>query len=66
MLFGGFADGSVDKESAYNVGDPGSISGSGRFPEKETATCSSMLAWRIPWTEKPGRLQSMFQSDGHD
>ena len=27
--------------------------------EKEVATYSSILAWRIPWTEKPGRLQSM-------
>ena len=27
--------------------------------EKEMATHSSMLAWKIPWTEKPGRLQSM-------
>ena len=27
--------------------------------EKEMATHSSTLAWRIPWTEKPGRLQSM-------
>ena len=27
--------------------------------EKETATHSSILAWRIPWTEEPGRLQSM-------
>ena len=27
--------------------------------EKEMATHSSVLAWRIPWTEKPGRLQSM-------
>ena len=27
--------------------------------EKEIATHSSILAWRIPWTEKPGRLQSM-------
>ena len=26
--------------------------------EKEMATCSSILAWRIPWTEEPGRLQS--------
>ena len=28
--------------------------------EKEMATHSSILAWRIPWTEEPGRLQSMF------
>ena len=27
--------------------------------EKETVTYSSILAWRIPWTEKPGKLQSM-------
>ena len=27
--------------------------------EKEMATCSSILAWKIPWTEKPGGLQSM-------
>ena len=27
--------------------------------EKEIATHSSILAWRIPWTEEPGRLQSM-------
>ena len=27
--------------------------------EKEMASDSSILAWRIPWTEKPGRLQSM-------
>ena len=27
--------------------------------EKEMATHSSILAWRTPWTEEPGRLQSM-------
>ena len=27
--------------------------------EEEMATHSSTLAWRIPWTEEPGRLQSM-------
>ena len=27
--------------------------------EKETATHSNILAWKIPWTEEPGRLQSM-------
>ena len=27
--------------------------------EKGMATCSSILAWRIPWTEEPGELQSM-------
>ena len=35
--------------------------------EKEMATHSSSLAWRIPWTEEPGRLQSMgSQRVGHD
>ena len=29
------------------------------FLEKEMATHFSILAWRIPWTEEPGRLQSM-------
>ena len=27
--------------------------------EEEMVTCSSTLAWKIPWTEEPGRLQSM-------
>ena len=35
--------------------------------EKEMATHSSILAWKIPWIEKPGRLQSMgSQRVGHD
>ena len=35
--------------------------------EKEMATHSSILAWKIPWTEKPGRLQSMgSQRIGHN
>ena len=35
--------------------------------EKEMATHSSVLAWRIPWPEKPGRLQSMGSHRvGHD
>ena len=35
--------------------------------EKEMATHSSILAWRIPWMEEPGRLQSMgSQRVGHD
>ena len=34
--------------------------------EKEMATHSSVLAWRIPWTEEPGGLQSMgLQRVGH-
>ena len=35
--------------------------------EKEMATHSSTLAWKIPWTEEPGGLQSMgSQRVGHD
>ena len=35
--------------------------------EKEMAPHSSILAWRIPWTEESGRLQSMgSQTVGHD
>ena len=35
--------------------------------EEEIATHSSILAWRIPWTEEPGGLQSMgLQRVGHD
>ena len=47
-------NGSYGKESAYNAGDLG-------FDplEKEVATHSSILAWKIPWTEEHGGLQSM-------
>ena len=35
--------------------------------EQEMATYSSTLAWKIPWMEEPGRLQSMgFRRVGHD
>ena len=35
--------------------------------EKEMATHSSILAWKIPWMEEPGRLQSLgSQRVGHD
>ena len=39
------------------AGDLGSIPGLGRSPEEGMATHSSILAWRIPWTEELGRLQ---------
>ena len=36
-------------------------------PEKEMATHSSTFAWKIPWTEEPARLQSMWlERVGHD
>ena len=47
------------KNPPSNAGDVGSIPGLGRLPlEREMATHSSILAWEIPWTEDPGRLQS--------
>ena len=55
----GFPGGSDGKESTCNSGDSGSIPGSGRSLDEEMATHSSILAWRIPWTEEPGGLQSM-------
>ena len=50
-----------------DAGDVGSIPGLERSPEEEIATYSSSLAWRIPWTKEPGRLQTMgLQRVGHD
>ena len=54
-----FLGDSEGKASACNAGDLGSIPGSGRPVEKEIATHSSTLAWRIPWMEEPGKLESM-------
>ena len=45
--------------SARDVRDMGSILGSGKYPGEGMATHSSILAWRIPWTEEPGVLQSI-------
>ena len=55
--------GSAGKESACNAEDLG-----WEDPlQKGTATHSSILAWRIPWTEEPGGLQSMgSQRVGHN
>ena len=62
-----FLGGSHCKESACNTGDPGSIPGQEDPLEKGMATYSSVLAWRIPWTEEPGRLQFMgSQRVGHN
>ena len=44
----GFPGGSEGKASACNMEDLGSIPGLGRSPEKEMATRSSTLAWKIP------------------
>ena len=50
---------SVSKESACNAEDLGSFQAQEDPLEKEMATHSSLLSWRISWTEDPGRLQSM-------
>ena len=47
------------KEYACQAGDVGLIPVLGRSPEKDMATHSSIFSWRIPWAEKPGRLQSV-------
>ena len=36
-----------------------SVPGSGKSPEKGMAAYFSILPWKTPWTEEPGRLQSM-------
>ena len=59
-----FPSGSVVKNPPANAGDMGLIPGSGRSSgredplEEEMVTRSSILAWRILWTEEPGGLQS--------
>ena len=55
----GFTHSSVGKESACSAGDTDSIPGLENPLEEDMATHSSILAWRIPWTEEPGGLQSM-------
>ena len=55
----GFLGSSDGKESACNVGDLGSIPGLGRSPGEGNGNHFSIIAWEIPWTEEPGRLQSM-------
>ena len=47
------------KNPPASAGDADSIPGSGRSLEKKMATHSSIFAWEIAWTEKPGGLQSM-------
>ena len=55
----GFPGGSQSKESACTAGDLGSIPGLGRSPGEENGYPSSILTWRIPWTEEPSGLQFM-------
>ena len=54
--------GARDKEPPANAGDgreAGLIPRSGRSLKKEMATHSSILAWKVPWTEESGGLQSI-------
>ena len=59
--------GSEVKASAWNAGDWVRSLGQEDPLEKETATHYSIHAWKIPWTEEPGGLQSMgSERVGHD
>ena len=60
----GFPGGSDSKESAYNVGELGSISGLGRTPGGGKATHSSTLAWRIPMNR--GAWRATVSPWGHE
>ena len=66
----GFLGGIVVKNPPANAGDArnkDSISRLGRFLEKEIAVHSSILVWKIPWTEEPSRLQSIgLKRIGHE
>ena len=62
----GFPGGTSPKEPACQcrrVRDRGSIPGSEDPLEEKMATHSSILAWRIPWTEEPSRLHGVAESD---
>ena len=63
-FFSGFPGGLVVKKKKYvanarDVRDVGLITGLEDSLEVGMATHSNILAWRIPWTEEPGGLQSM-------
>ena len=55
----GFPGGSDDKESVSNSGDLGSVSGSGRYPGEGNGNPVQHSCLENPWTEEPGRLQTM-------
>ena len=63
----GFPGGSDGKESTCNVGDLSLIPGVGRSPEEGNRYPLQYSGLRIPWTEEPGKLQSMgLQRVRHD
>jgi len=53
-----FPGSSNGKESACKAGYPGSILRWGRYSGEGNGYHSSILAWKIPWTEESGRLYS--------
>ena len=55
----GFPGGSMVNNPPANARDRVPFLGQEDPLEKEMATCSSILAWEIPWREEPGGLQSM-------
>ena len=56
----GFPDGSADPPAMQETKETQVRSLGWEYPlEKEMETLSSILAWKIPWTEEPGGLQSM-------
>ena len=55
----GFPGGSVVKDLPASAGNTGLIPVLGRSPGKRNGNPLSILAWKIPWTEKPDSLQSM-------
>ena len=65
-IYLGFPLGSVVKELPCNEGDLGSVSGLGTYAQRKMMSFSSILAWRISWTDEPSRLQSIgSQRVGH-
>ena len=63
----GFPSGKEYTCNAGAAGDTGLIPRLGRSPGGGHVAHSSILAWRIPWTEESGRLQSIgLQRVGHD
>ena len=61
-----FLGGSVVKNSAANAGDMVPSLCREDSLGKELETYSSILAWKVPWTKDPVRLQSILQRVGHD
>ena len=58
VSFPGSSDGKESTCNAGDTGDAGSVPWLGKSLEKKMVTHSSILAWKTPWTEEPGGLQS--------